>query len=304
MNRSTSIPSQRRARARAGSFRRRPEDLAGSTIETITDATIDAANDRDVLALQLTRSGLRFDLGCAHTLPQHGEAGRCQLWIGHHGEHAVMFVRAGLRMVRCWQDGSPPQVHDGADCRCQPWVYGFPLPAWHEGINACVTVLRGPDIDPDPGRPTGRTVADAMVRRPKVHPVTSTVGQLRQLFADRHVHAALIVADEVLITVVDRDDVRSALPANTPAASLGTLAGRTVAPTASLQAVRQQMTSDGRRRLAVIDEQQRLLGLLCLKRGQNGFCSDQDVQSRLAEAASYASDLAWPATVDGRAGEG
>ena len=36
-------------------------------------------------------------------------------------------------------------------------------------------------------------------------------------------------------------------------------------------------------RLAVIDEECRLLGLLCLKRTRLGFCSDADVQARAAE---------------------
>jgi hypothetical protein len=70
--------------------------------------------------------------------------------------------------------------------------------------------------------------------------------------------------------------------------------------------------STGRRRLAVIDAQQRLLGLLCLKRTRDGFCSEQDLQSRQAEtrrsatggssgspAQSYPSDLAWTAPLDG-----
>lgn len=132
------------------------------------------------------------------------------------------------------------------------------------------------------------TVADAMVHHPKVHPVTSTVAQLRLWFSDDHVHAALITVDDVLITVVDRDDVHPALSANTPAASLGTLANRVVRSDLSLAAATQQLTSTGRRRLAVIDERQRLLGLLCMKRSRNGLCSDQDVHSRQAETSRSA----------------
>lgn len=241
--------------------------------------------DLDATALELTRSVLPFDVGCAHALPGHAGAGRCQLWVGHQGEHAVMFVRDRIRMVRFWNDGDQLQVHDGTDCRCQPWVYGFPRPAWHEGANGCV---QGAE-DLAAGRSvTSQVVADAMVHRPKVEPVTSTVAELRRLFADEHVHAALITVDDVLITVVDRDDVRPGLSANTPAAGLGTLVDRTVGPTAPLEAVRQQMTDAGRRRLAVIDEQHRLLGLLCLRRGRDGFCSDQDLRSRLVEAGRSA----------------
>ena len=43
------------------------------------------------------------------------------------------------------------------------------------------------------------------------------------------------------------------------------------------------MVETGRRRLAVVDEYHRLLGLLCLKRSHRDFCADADVQARGAE---------------------
>jgi hypothetical protein len=249
------------------------------------------AADADAIALEVTRSGLPFDVGCAHTLPDHDGVGRCQLWLGHQGEHAVMFVRDGARLVRFWDNGQPPQVRDGADCRCQPWVHGFPRPAWQEEVAGGAVAV--PDSEPAvrPATPASRTVADAMLRQPITSPVTSTVSDLRRLFADDHLHAALLVAEGILITVVDRADVHPGLPGNTPAASLGTPAGRCVAPTVPLEQARQQLLAAGRRRLAVVDEQQRLLGLLCLKRDQAGFCSDRDVQARLAERSRTSSWL-------------
>lgn len=243
------------------------------------------AGDADAVALEVTRSGLPFDVGCAHTLPDHAGAGRCQLWVGHHGEHAVMFVRDGARLVRFWDNGNPPLVRDGADCRCQPWVHGFPRPAWHEWAAGCASQAASSNFPPRPPASVGRTVADVMVRRPRTNRVSSTVTDLRRLFADDHVHAALLVADGILITVVDRADVHPSLSGNTPAASLGTRAGRTVGPATPLEKARRQLLTAGRRRLAVVDDQQRLLGLLCLKRSQDGFCSDRDVQARLAERA-------------------
>jgi hypothetical protein len=243
------------------------------------------AADVDAVALEVTRSGLPFDLGCAHTLPDHDGVGRCQLWIGHQGEHAVMFVRDGARLVRFWDNGKPPLVRDGTDCRCQPWVHGFPRPAWQEWATSCAAT-RPAGLDPPRRPPTSaRTVADAMLRRPITNLVTSTVTDLRRLFADDHLHAALIVADGTLISVVDRADVHPTISENTPAASLGTRAGRTIGPTAPLEQARQQLLTAGRRRLAVVDEHQRLLGLLCLKRSQDSFCSDRDVQARLAESS-------------------
>ena len=40
------------------------------------------------------------------------------------------------------------------------------------------------------------------------------------------------------------------------------------------------MTATGRRRAAVTSADGQLLGLLCLKASQAGFCSDQDVRAR------------------------
>jgi hypothetical protein len=47
------------------------------------------------------------------------------------------------------------------------------------------------------------------------------------------------------------------------------------------------MTATGRRRAAVTSADGRLLGLLCLKVSQTGFCSDQDVRARALSAGSY-----------------
>ncbi|MGW1564687.1 hypothetical protein ACWCQ1_51030 [Streptomyces sp. NPDC002144] len=43
------------------------------------------------------------------------------------------------------------------------------------------------------------------------------------------------------------------------------------------------MALDGRRRLAVTDGCGRLLGLLCLKRSGNGYCSDEGIRARADE---------------------
>lgn len=128
----------------------------------------------------------------------------------------------------------------------------------------------------------GATVADAMVRSPKVSGPDPTVAQVRDQFRDDLVHAVLIVADGKLVAVVERPDL-SAAPPDLPARLIGRLAGRVTAPDADLAPTWQAMTRTGRRRLAVVDGHGRLLGLLCLKRTGLGFCSDTDVQARADE---------------------
>ncbi len=131
-----------------------------------------------------------------------------------------------------------------------------------------------------------RTAAEVMFTTPVRHPLSATVREIRDFFRDDHVHAALIVSPAgYLEAVVERDDVAECQALDAAAAPLGRLAGRTVPAEASLAEVRRAMTAAGRRRAAVTDADGRLLGLLCLKASQAGFCSDQDVRARaLGEA--------------------
>jgi CBS-domain-containing membrane protein len=127
------------------------------------------------------------------------------------------------------------------------------------------------------------TVADVMVRHPKLCPEDSTAGDVRQLFADDHVHAVLVVSGSRLLTVIDRADLGPETADPAPAVRLGCLGGRVTAPTAPADAALRQMIAARRRRLAVIGPDGTLLGLLCLKRGSTGFCSDENVRQRQRE---------------------
>jgi hypothetical protein len=72
-----------------------------------------------------------FDVRCSATMPEHRpNEGRCQLFAGHDGPHAVMFARDGARLVRTWRgkSGKPKET----DLLHMPWMFGFPVPAWSE----------------------------------------------------------------------------------------------------------------------------------------------------------------------------
>jgi CBS domain-containing protein len=126
-----------------------------------------------------------------------------------------------------------------------------------------------------------RTVGEAMLTTPVTHPPGATVGDIRDFFRDEHVHAALIVSlDGYLTAVVERADVAGAQPGGAAAAPLGRLAGRTVRAETGLADVHREMVDTGRRRIAVTSADGLLLGLLCLKASQAGFCSAQDVCAR------------------------
>ncbi len=130
----------------------------------------------------------------------------------------------------------------------------------------------------------GRCVADAMITCPTTHDLGTALDDIRAFFDDGHVHMALIVsADGRLITTIERPDL--AAGAYRPVAELGSLTGRTAGPALALDTATAALRRDSRRRLAVVDDSGRLLGLLCLKKDGTGYCSDQDVRDRVDQAS-------------------
>lgn len=130
--------------------------------------------------------------------------------------------------------------------------------------------------------PRGATAGDAMIHTPRTAVSTATVGQVRTIFQDDHIHCVLIVEDGTLLAVVEPTDLEDR-DAAAPAWPAGALHGRIIAPEADLDAARRTMTRSRRRRLAVVDGEGTLRGLLCLKRSGLGFCTDAYVQARAAE---------------------
>jgi CBS domain-containing protein len=131
-----------------------------------------------------------------------------------------------------------------------------------------------------------RTVADAMIPAPKISGPEATVRDVKALLENDRVHAVLIAHRGMLLAVVERSDLDRSTSDEASALSVGRLLGRVVAGDHSLQAAHRLMTGSGRRRLAVVDEDGRLVGLLCLKRDGRGFCSSADLQSRADERQS------------------
>ena len=127
------------------------------------------------------------------------------------------------------------------------------------------------------------TVAEAMLAHPTLAGVDVTVGEMRSFLTGEHVHCGVIVSSgRRLRGVVLAGDLADA-PDDAPALSYASLEGRTVAATQDAEEAREAMVTSGTRRLAVVGEDQALLGLLCLKRTGRGFCSAGDVAARFAD---------------------
>lgn len=74
----------------------------------------------------------RIDVRCSAAL-ESVRGGRCQLFAGHDGPHAIMFARCGERRVRLWRSCDPTATSDAEPAGLQrPWMFGYPVPAWFE----------------------------------------------------------------------------------------------------------------------------------------------------------------------------
>lgn len=123
-----------------------------------------------------------------------------------------------------------------------------------------------------------------MINVPKTVPADATVDDARSVLADDHVHMVLLVDGETLIGTLTRPDLALAPAGELSARAFSVLDGRSTCPDTPLDRIQALLHRRGLRRLAVIDADRTLLGLICLKRSLSGFCSDADVASRAAAA--------------------
>jgi len=133
------------------------------------------------------------------------------------------------------------------------------------------------------------TVGSAMLRHPTVHAAGLTVGEAQRIFeSSPKTHLLVLVEDDRLVSTLVRADLEDRTDLDAPARTAGTLVGRTVGVDQPLDALRAAMADSGLRRLAVVDDELRLLGLLCLKRSRTGFCTDEGVAAmRSARRAEH-----------------
>lgn len=127
-------------------------------------------------------------------------------------------------------------------------------------------------------------VREVMVGVPSTHSADLTVEQARRAFDNPKLHMVLLTDAGVLLGTLVRDDLAHApdSAAETPALAVARIHGRTVSPDEPVAPVHAAMVHDGLRRLAVVEHGE-LVGLLCLKRRQHGFCSDEGIATRRRE---------------------
>lgn len=132
-------------------------------------------------------------------------------------------------------------------------------------------------------RTTARVALDLAVRRPKTLPADATVGVVREQLADDHVHLVLLTEGARLVGTLAREDLPPAAEGSEPACTYARLEGRTVPPTRPASWVLDELRERHARRVAVVSDDDTLLGLVCLNRRGSGVCSDEGIAARAAE---------------------
>ncbi|MBZ5733449.1 hypothetical protein K8Z61_02980 [Nocardioides sp. TRM66260-LWL] len=133
--------------------------------------------------------------------------------------------------------------------------------------------------------PAPATAADLALQGPRVHPADVDLATVRAYLARPKSHLALLVdADGVLVATLDASDLPEDRTHDArPARRVGRLDGRTVAASVDAASVGLLLAERNTRRLAVVDGEGRLVGLVCRKRRSAGYCDDEGVAQLRAE---------------------
>jgi CBS-domain-containing membrane protein len=128
--------------------------------------------------------------------------------------------------------------------------------------------------------------SDVALRHPKTMGTDASVADARAALTDLHVHMVLITRETRLLGTLIRDDLPAEAANAEPALRYAVLDDRTISPDTPVADAHALLRERGWRRLAVVDDTGHLLGLLCLKRRLNGFCTDAGVAARTAGPGS------------------
>ena len=116
----------------------------------------------------------------------------------------------------------------------------------------------------------GAVVADVMLRDPKTLPAGATVGQVRELLERPSVQMVLLADAGVFTGAVT--ELPAGVADDEPATTVADPTPLALGPDESAAAAFELATRLPHRRIVVLDEQRRLLGLLCLNSTRTRFC--------------------------------
>ncbi|HEV8451845.1 MAG TPA: CBS domain-containing protein [Gaiellales bacterium] len=122
---------------------------------------------------------------------------------------------------------------------------------------------------------TSQRVAEVMIKRPKTLAAGATVSDARRLFDNPRVQVCPVVEDDGrLVGELRRDLIPDSAEGDAPARAYAGGRPPTISAEASMGEAMQHLERLDSERLAVIDDDGRLTGLLCLNRRHGRFCVD------------------------------
>jgi CBS domain-containing protein len=114
------------------------------------------------------------------------------------------------------------------------------------------------------------TAADLMLRVPKSLPGDARVHEVREVLANPKVQLVLLADGEAFVGAVT--EIPADAPTDAPARDYALAEPDTIAPTASEDEAFARASANPNRRVIVLDDDSRLLGLLCLNQSRTKFC--------------------------------
>jgi CBS domain-containing protein len=117
------------------------------------------------------------------------------------------------------------------------------------------------------------TVGEVMISKPKTLPVTATVADARRLFENQSVRTALLVDEGRYAGELTRADVEG-VDDGTSISAVASSPPATVGESDTVAAALERMDTAGTDRLAVVDPEGALRGLVCLSRSHGHLCTD------------------------------
>jgi CBS domain-containing protein len=118
-------------------------------------------------------------------------------------------------------------------------------------------------------------VAEVMIKRPKTLAAGATVSDARRVFENPRVQVCPVVEDDGrLVGELTRDLIPDSADDAAPARGYAGDRPPTISPHDSMGQAMERLEQLGSERLAVIDDEGRLTGLLCLNRRHGRFCVD------------------------------
>ncbi len=125
-------------------------------------------------------------------------------------------------------------------------------------------------MTPDTAYQEGQVAADLMLRDPKALPADASVADVQAVLANDHVQMALLTEGRAFRGAITA--LPDGAPPEAPALGFVDPSPPTIAPDEPAAEAFARANASPNRRVLVIDEEENLLGLLCLSASRTRFC--------------------------------